>query len=456
MRTLQRAALLVCFALLALPALAAERIRFWHAMDGALGVALDGLVARFNESQKDVAVEAIYKGEYDSLMRATLAPQVAGSAPHVVQVYDVGTAQMLAARGLIRPVWQLLAEAGEPARADAYLPAVASYFSDPSGRLVALPFNSSTPVLYYNKAHFRRAKLDPDKPPRTWYEMPGVLGELLAAESECPYASSWPVWVHLENMSAWHNQEFATRHNGYDGLDTRLSFNTQLMVRHVSMLSSWAKSRLYIPAGRQDDAERRFARGECSVLTASSASYAALNALLEGELGVAPLPHYDDWGAAPYNTLVGGAGLWVLAGATGPEYRGAARFLAFLMRPEVQAEWHQQTGYVPVTRAAYALSTKQGFYKAHPAQEIAIQQLIAKNPARDARGIRLGPFDRIRTIIDEELEFVWGEKKTPKDALDSAVERGNVLLREFERAQVPAARTAGEARRPATRRALKK
>ena len=457
MRTLLRAAVLALCALPALPALALERIRFWHAMDGALGIELDALVARFNASQKDVEVAAVFKGRYDGLLQAALAPRTAGTGPHIVQIYDLGTAQMITARGLVRPVWRVLAEAGEAARADAYLPAVASYFSDSSGRLLALPFNSSTPVLYYNKEHFRRAKLDPHKPPRTWYELPGTLGELRESGSECPYASAWPTWVHLENTSAWHNQEFATRHNGFDGHDVRLSFNTQLTVRHVSMLSSWVKSRYYIPAGREDEAERRFVRGECSVLTASSASYAALAATPGLEFGVAPLPYYDDWAGAPYNTLVGGAGLWVLSGASRLEYRGAARFLAYLMRPENQAEWHQKTGYVPVTRAAYEFSAKQGFYKTHPSHEIAILQLIAKNTARDARGIRLGPFDKIRAIIDEELESVWNEKKTPKDALDSAVERGNVLLRTFERAHASgggverAGGPRGEVRRPAMR-----
>jgi sn-glycerol 3-phosphate transport system substrate-binding protein len=435
MRTVNRVALLVLCILLAQPAFASERIRFWHAMNGEPGIQLDALVARFNAAQKDVEVEAIYKGEYDALMQAVIAPSpAAGARPEIVQIYDLGTAQMMATRGLAKPVWQVLSDAGEPWRAD-FLPPVASYYSDRNGRLLALPFNSSTPVMYYNKAHFRRAKLDPDKPPHTWYELPGALGELLETGSECPYASSWPVWVHLENMSAWHNQEFATRNNGYEGLDVRLAFNTQLMVRHVSMLSSWAKSRYFIPTGRADEAERRFAAGECSVLTASSASYAALSTRLGPDLGVAPLPYYDDWSGAPFNTLVGGAALWALAGGSGAENRAVARFFAYLMRPEVQAEWHQKTGYLPATKAAHALSSKQGYYRTHPEQEVGVQQLVGKAPARDARGIRLGSFDRIRAIIDEELEAVWGEKKTPKEALDSAVERGNVLLREFERAQ---------------------
>lgn len=446
-------ALLCC---LSSAALAAQELRFWHAMNGALGEQLNALVARFNASQQEVSVQALYKGDYDSLLQAVMSPQLTAHAPalaaaqataqlseqqpHIAQIYDAGTAVVMTRPGAIRPVWQVLAEAGVPVRPDSYMPAVASYFSDSTGRLLALPFNSSTPILYYNKAHLRRANLDPGKPPRTWYEMPAMLGELRESGSECPYISAWQSWVQLENMSAWHNQEFATRNNGFDGFDTKLSFNTQLMVRHVSMLSSWAKSRYYIYGGRTGDAESRFARGECSLLTSSSASIAALAAEPGLELGVAPLPYYDDFGGAPFNTLVGGAGLWVLGGLPHNEYRAVARFLSYLMTPEVQAEWHQKTGYVPVTRAAYELSRKQGFYDKFPAQEIAIRQLLAKSPARDSRGIRLGSLDRIREVIDEELEQVWEGRKTPKDALDSAVTRGNALLRRFEQSHTATTR----------------
>lgn len=411
---------------------AQEEVRFWHSMSGALGEQLDALVARFNASQSEVRVEAIYKGDYETVLREVLAAKGGPDSPQIAQVYDAGTAAMMTRPGAIRPVWQVLAEAGEPVRAEAYLPAVASYFSDASGRLLALPFNTSTPVLYYNKAHFRRAGLDPDKPPRTWYEMPAALGELRESGSACPYISAWPSWVHLENMSAWHNQEFATRSNGLDGADAKLAFNTQLMIRHVSMLSSWAKSRYYVYGGRGDEAERRFQRGECSVLTSSSASYAALAAQPDLEFGVAPLPYYDDFNGAPYNTLIGGAGLWVMGGVPAAQHRAVARFLAYLMKPEVQAEWHQKTGYIPVTRAAYELSKKQGFYEKNPALETAIRTLTSRPLARETRGIRLGSFDRIRNVIDEELEQVWEGRKTPKDALDTAVSRGNALLREFE------------------------
>lgn len=442
-------ALLLAFT--ACSAAAQQEIRFWHAMGGALGEVLAGFVQRFNDSQREFRIVAEHKGSYEDTMIAALAAQRAGSGPHVVQVYEVGTAYMMAARSAVRPVWQVLAENGEAIDAKAFLPAVASYFSDNAGRLLALPFNISTPILFYNKDAFRRAKLDPTRPPSSWYQFPKVIEALKDAGLDCGYTTTWPSWVLLENMSTWHNQDFATRDNGLGGLDAKLVFNTHLMVRHISTLSSWARSGYFTYAGRRIEGEQRFVRGECALLTAASSSTAELRRSAAFDFGEAQLPFYDDVKGAPHHSVIGGGALWVLAGAKRGEYRGVAKFLAWLAQPEIQAEWHQKTGYVPVTRAAYELTRKQGFYTAQPGQEIAIKQLLLNNPTRESRGIRLGEFQKIRLIIEEELEKVWDGTKPPKLALDDAAERGNALLRRFEAAHRPGAAPAvpvRTARRP--------
>jgi len=447
-RRLVSTVLLACVPVLAQ---AQQEIHLWHAMGGALRDALDTFVERFNESQKEHRIVAEHKGSYEDTMIAALAAQRAGNGPHLVQVYEVGTAHMMAARSAYRPVWQVLGEASERVETKSFLPAVASYFSDHKGRLLALPFNISTPILFYNKDAFRRARLDPERPPRTWYEMPDVLGELKESGFECPYTTTWPSWVQLENMSTWHNQDFATRENGLGGLDAKLVFNTHLMVRHVSMLASWARSGDFTYSGRRIEGERRFVKGECAMLTAGSSSDAELRRASGFDFGVAQLPYYDDVKGAPHHSLIGGAGLWVLAGRKSAEYRGAAKFLAYLAKPEVQAEWHQRTGYVPVTRAAYDLTRTQGYYAVRPGQEIAIRQLLLQAPTRESRGIRIGEFQKIRQIIEEELEAVWEAGKPPKLALDHAAERGNALLRKFERdslAGVEARVPVRSARRP--------
>jgi sn-glycerol 3-phosphate transport system substrate-binding protein len=425
------AVVLVCAAA---PARAQWEIRVWHAMSGAQGAELASFAERFNAAQQDYRVVLAYKGSYDETLAATLATQRRWSwtaPPHVVQVRETGTVEMLARRGLTMPLWQILQDAGE--RLDGYLPSVEAPFADADGRLLALPFTAATPVLYYNRDALRLARLSPAEPPKTWYEMPAVLAALAAVGYGCAYTTAYPSWVLLENMSAWHDQRFATHRNGMDGHDARLAFNSRLMVRWISMLSTWREAGYFTNWGRGDEAEARFAAGHCALLTSSSASYAALRSRAGFDLGVAQLPYYDDFDEAPQNTLAGGAGLWVLAGKPPVEYLGVARFFAFLAQPAVQAEWHQKTGGIPLTYAAYELTRKQGFYAANPGQEIAVQQLIAKLPTWESRGIRLGQFARIRGIIDEELEQVWGGRKSALDALNAAVARGNALLEGLEK-----------------------
>jgi sn-glycerol 3-phosphate transport system substrate-binding protein len=425
---------LLCAAGLAYPA--AIEIRLWHGMNGASGVELDRLIARYNASQKDYRVVSYFQGPYDDVMADDIGLRKGTRrSPHIVQVQDAATAEVLRS-GLARPLWQLMQET--PRKPDAkslrdakYLPTVAAYFSDPEGRLLALPFTAATPVLYYNRDAFRQAQLDPAAAPQTWYEMAKTLGVLLESGQSCGLTTAWQSWVLVENMSAWHNQRFATQANGMASgaaaSDARLTFNTRLMVRWISVLSSWHKAGYFSYSGRKDEAEARFASGECAMLTSSSAAYAQLRRRAGFDLGVAQLPYYDDFDDAPQNTLVGGSALWALVGASAAHYRGIASFFAYLSRPQVQAEWHQRTGNLPLTTAAYELTRKQGFYASHPAQEIAVRQLLAQ-PTEDSGGIRLGGLRHIRGIIDEELESVWSGKKTPLDALNAAVRRGNVLL----------------------------
>jgi len=426
-RTLLVAALAAC---VALPARAATDIVLWHAMRGEQRAEFERLAARFNAAQPVYRLVAVAQASHDQTLGAALA---ARPPPHIVQMDEAGASDLVARKGTVRPLWQVMAEAGVPLGADKYVPGVAGAFGDAQGRLLALPLNASTPVLYYNRDAFLRARLDPASAPRTWYEMAGTLGALLDAGQACGLTTSRPAWILLENMSAWHAEPYATRNNGMSGADARLAFNGQLMVRWVAMLASWQKSGYFTYAGRGAEAEAHaealFASGECALLVAESSSYEALRGRSAFAVAVAPLPYFDDFRAAPQNTLAGGAGLWVLAGRPSADYAGVARFFAFLSRPDVQAEWHQRAGYVPLTQAAYELSRAQGYYAAHPGQEVAVRQLLVKSPTRDTRGIRIAALTQIRDIFNEELEQVWSGRKTTLDALNAAVARGNALLR---------------------------
>ena len=413
---------------------AATEIQWWHSMTGALGDRVNDIANKFNAAQSDYKVVPVYKGGYADSLTATVAAVRSGKAPHIVQVFEVGTATMMAGKKVIKPVYEVMAQAGEKFDPKSYMPAVTSYYSDTQGRMLSMPFNSSTPVFYYNKDAFKKAGLDPNKPPKTWDEVEANAVKLKASGAACSFTTAWQSWVQLETMSAWHNQEFATKQNGFGGLDTKLTFNTEVLVRHIAKLSSWVKAGLFTYAGRTTQPEAKFYGGDCAMLTTSSAAYANIKKNSKFQFGISQLPYYPEVKGAPQNTIIGGASLWVMGGKKPAEYKGVAKFFTYMSSPKVQAEWHQKTGYVPITKAAYELTKKEGFYEANPGTDVAIQQLLLKNPTKDSKGIRLGNFVQIRGIIDEELESVWAQKKGPKQALDDAVERGNGELRKFERA----------------------
>ena len=390
-------------------------IRVWHSMSGVRGAEFARLVARFNASQKHYRVVATYKGAYDEAVVEAYTARRAPRAPHLVQASELGGAFLLEQKDLARPLWQLAAESGA---ALAVEPGGAEDLIDTEGRLLALPVGRSTPVLYWNRDAFRVAMLDPKKAPATWYEMVATLAALVQSGSDCALTLAWPASAMLENMAAWHNQAFAT---------DRLVFNNRLAVRWVSTLATWRQSGYFTQATRRDEAESRFASGECAVLVASSGNYADLRSRAKFELGIAQFPYYDDFDSAPLNTLSSGTALWVMAGRPKADYAGVAQFLAFFARPEVQAEWHQKTGLVPLSAAAYELTRRQGFYAANPGHEIAVRQLLTRGTP-NWKSLRLVQHPRLRGIIDEEIDLAWQGKKTSLDALNAAVARGNAFL----------------------------
>jgi sn-glycerol 3-phosphate transport system substrate-binding protein len=429
-KTLAAAAIATAFAL---PAQAQTEIQWWHSMGGALGEWVNDLAKDFNTSQKDYKIVPTFKGSYDESMTAAIAAFRAGNAPHVLQVFEVGTATMMASKNAIIPVGKVMQDAGLKFDPTAYVPAVAGYYTAPSGQMLSFPFNSSTPVFHYNKDAFKAAGLDPEKPPRTWPEVALAAAKLKTSGHKCPYTTSWISWTQLETFSAWHNTEFATKGNGMRGNDARLAFNSPLHVRHIENLANMAKTSLFIYKGRGNAADATFVSGECAMITGSSALYGNIKRNAKFAAGISTLPYYPDVPGAPQNTVIGGASLWVMAGKKSEEYKGVAQFFAHLSKAEEAAKSHQRTGYLPVTKAAYELTEKSGFYKQNPGTDVSVEQMIRKTTDK-SRGIRLGNFVQIRTIVDEETEQIWSGRKGVKEALDSAVKRGNEQLERFEKA----------------------
>ncbi|WP_298240255.1 sn-glycerol-3-phosphate ABC transporter substrate-binding protein UgpB [uncultured Bradyrhizobium sp.] len=413
---------------------AATDIAWWHAMSGELGKQLEKLASDFNASQSDYRIVPAYKGNYTETVTAAIFAFRSRSQPAIVQVNEVATATMTAAKGAIYPVFSLMRDQGEPFSLTDYLPAVSGYYTDAAGNLLSFPFNSSTPILYYNKTMFRDAGLDPEAPPKTWPELGAAAKRLRDRGAACGFTTSWPSWIHVENFSAFHNLPLATRANGFGGLDAELTINNPPLVRHVAQLAEWQKTKLFDYGGRGQAAEPRFQSGECGIFIGSSATRADIRANSKFEIGYGMMPYWPDVKDAPQNSIIGGATLWVLRDRPREEYKGVARFFAYLSQPGVQAAWHQNTGYLPITRAASELTRAQGFYERNPGSAISFEEITLHPPTENSKGIRLGSFVLIRGAIEDELEQAFAGQKSAQAALDSAVERGNKLLRQFERA----------------------
>jgi sn-glycerol 3-phosphate transport system substrate-binding protein len=391
------------------------------------------IAADFNASQTAYKIVPVFKGSYAETMNAGVAAYRAGNAPHIIQIFEVGTATMMAAKGAVKPVFQLMAEAGEPFDQNAYLPAVTGYYSTADGKMLSLPFNSSTAITYWNKDAFKKAGLDSEKAPKTWPETFAAAQKLRAAGTPCGLTAGWISWTQIEQFSAWHNIPLATKANGLEGADAILEFNNPVASNHVQKLAEAQKDKSFDYGGRTTEPEGKFLNGECGMIQTSSAAYGIFKAGAKFDFGLAELPYYPDVPGAPQNSIIGGASLWVMGGKKPEEYKGVAKFFTFLSQTGLQQRLHEETGYLPITKAAYEATKASGFYEKNPGREISVVQMTAKPPTENSRGLRLGNLVQIRDIIAEDLETVFAGKSDAKPALDDAVRRGDNLLRQFEK-----------------------
>ncbi|PSJ21383.1 sn-glycerol-3-phosphate ABC transporter substrate-binding protein UgpB [Halomonas sp. ND22Bw] len=419
---------------LSLSAHGATEIAWWHAMGGELGNKVDEIAADFNASQDDYVVEPSFRGNYSETMTGAIAAFRAGEAPAIVQIYEVGTATMMNAEGAIVPVHELMSESGQDVDPGAFLPAVTGYYTDADGRMLSMPFNSSTPVVYVNRDILDQAGVD--EVPTTWQGLGETLGRIVdSGAAECGMTTTWPSWIQLENFSARNDLPFATEQNGFGGLEARLSIADTAAVDHIQRLADWQQDGRFDYGGRFDDAAPAFYTGRCAMLMASSASLAGVRANAEDfDFSVAPLPYDSDLVDTPQNSIIGGASLWVLAGKSDEVYQGVARFFDYLSSAEVQADWHQFSGYLPITQAAYELGQQQGFYEQNPGSAVAIEQMTGVTPTANSKGLRLGNMPQIRDVIEEQLERIFNGDASAEEGLSEAVRRGNELLERFQQA----------------------
>jgi sn-glycerol 3-phosphate transport system substrate-binding protein len=445
-------------AVVALPgaALAKTEIHFWHAMTGALGEALETQARQFNESQGEYEVKPLRKGGYAETLTAAIAAYRQKNPPHIVQVFEVGTQTMMLS-GAVYPVYELMQQHEIRIDWNDFIKSVVGYYTK-DGKLYSMPYNSSTPIFYYNKDAFKKAGLDPAKPPRTWPEVEANAKKILAAgAAKCGFSTGWPSWTMVENMHATHDQPFATKNNGFGAVDgVELLINREFGQKHIGQLTAWQKDHVYSYGGRAGTADPKFVNGDCAMYIQSSALIGGFTRSVKFEWGTGELPH---WGA-PYKkatSIIGGATLWVLKGKPQKEYRGVAKFLEFLARPEQQMNWHVNTGYLAISNTAVK-NLEQGYhFVKNPKQYTAFAQLTGLPPTPPAalrdrkaapakpervatansQGLRLGNFVQIRDVIEGELENIFGGKKTAKQGLDDAVAKSNALLKDFAATNKP-------------------
>ncbi|MEN0118620.1 MAG: sn-glycerol-3-phosphate ABC transporter substrate-binding protein UgpB [Agrobacterium cavarae] len=407
-------------------AFAATELQWWHAMTGANNEVVDQLAKEFNESQSEYKITPVFKGTYPETLNAGIAAFRSKQPPAIIQVFDAGSGVMMGAEGAIMPVADVLKKGGFEFNKADYLAGIVAYYSKPDGTMLSFPYNSSSPILYYNKDAFKKAGLDTENPPKTWpavFEAARKIKESGAAP--CGFTSTWLTWIQTENFAAWNNVSYGTNENGLGGGKVELQINAPLFVEHFQSIADMAKDGTFRYGGRTSEAKQLFLSGECAILTESSGG---LGDIVKSGMnyGIGQLPYYE--GHGPQNTIPGGASLWVFGGKSDEEYKGIAQFFHFLSQTPIQARLHQVSGYLPVTNAAYEATKASGFYEKNPARETPILQMMGKAPTENSKGVRLPNLPQVRDIMNEQFEAMLAGKQDAKTTLNQIVERGNAAI----------------------------
>ena len=417
-------------------AFAQDKVKFeyWYGLSGQLGDVVQQTCDRFNASQDEYEITCVGQDGYANAVQASIAAFRAKQHPTVVQAYDAGTADLMMS-GEFYPVHQMMADFDIEIDWDDYFPGIANYYASSKGELFSMPFNSSTPMLYINKAHYAAAGLEAF--PETWEQFEQNLKTVKASGQDCAYGYAPSTWIDLEQFSMAHGVPIATNNNGYDGLNSEYLYNTTIHVKHMENIKRWYDENLLEIRTSQGGLNARdsFAQGECSHYFGSIASHQAVTNLVDGKFDwdVTMIPVYE--GTERKNTVVGGASLWVLSGKSDDEYRGAAEYLKFLATPESEEFWSTNTGYIPVTKTGFDTLVSKGFYDNAPykGRELALDSLTYTDPGPLTRGIRLGGFIQARSEWSNEVQAALQGDKTMQEALDTAVQRSNAILNKFAR-----------------------
>ena len=412
-------------------------INMWMGLTGQGGELLTRFGEDFNKTQNEYRVVVSFKGQYPEQRAAAIAAYRAGNPPHIMQMFDAGSGDMMSAKSAIVPVSEVFRRAGLQFNPADFIAPARGYYGLPNGDLLSMPFNVSTTVLFYNKDAFRKAGLDPEKPPRTWPELIDTAKKIRSTNAAaCGYTTTWLAWVMLEQIASRHNVQLGTQGNGRGGLDTTLTLaNNPVLTRQLQTVIDMQKDKSFDYGGRSNDAAAKFISGECAMLTQSSGGLGAIVQGAKFAFGTAQLPYWPDVSGAPYATTIGGASLWVFnaPNRSAAEYRGVARFLDFLRSDKVMTEWAKSTGFLPATNSAFKAMQTEGFFTKNPGRDVPILSLIEGAKGDHTNGYRFGRWVEIRDVFHEEMEKALQGGQGAADVLRNTERRGNTLLRAFER-----------------------
>ncbi|MDE0765510.1 MAG: extracellular solute-binding protein [Amylibacter sp.] len=415
-------------AAIALPASAKTELQWWHAMGGNLGETVNTIAENYNASQDNYVIIPTYKGGYEDTMTAGIAAFRAKQQPHILQVFDAGAATIINAPGATIPVADLMQEYGQGFNIEDYIEGVRYFYADSDGKMIGMPFNASTPLLYYNKEAFAKAGVA--NPPATWEEFEAIAPKLKDA-GYTALAQSHSPWILSENFHSRHNLQLATGNNGYDSTDVEILYNNDSMKMHWGKMKEWLDDGHYGFYGRAwGDNQDAFVQKKVAMWMGSSGSFGGLKKSTDFEFGTTFLPYWKSVIDEPKGTFIGGAALFAMSGKSDAENKGTADFFSYMTNPENQVFWHKATGYVPITTAAYDMAKQEGYYNKSPDAEVGILQL--SQPGGEwTKGYRLGYYVQIREVMYSKFDNIFSGKSSVDEAFAEMTAESNKLLARF-------------------------
>ena len=408
--------------------MAATNISWWHGMAGRNGEVINEVAQKFNAAQSTCALTPVSKGTYEEALASGIAAFRSGEQPNILQVFDAGAATIINAPGAVIPAEDLITQAGYTFDREAFIEGVRYFYAAPDGKFVGMPFNSSAPIMYVNTEALEKVGVEA---PKTWEEFEAIAPKLKEA-GYLPLVQSQLTWQFTENFFSRHNIQFATNNNGYDTVvDTKINMTDPNLVMMFTKLKAWADEGYfgYYGAGWNDN-QKLFEDGKAAFWIGSSGSFGGLQKTAQKPFSATFLPYWQSVQGAGTNTFIGGAALFAMSGKPEAENKCTADFFQFLTSPEIQKFYHQATGYVAITKAAYELAKSEGYYKEKPAAEVGIQQLMLPS-GEWSKGYRLGFYPQIREIMEREYGRIFAGETTVEDALKTIETEANDLLARF-------------------------